>query len=493
MEGVLKSWAVPKGLPWKRGEKHLAVEVEDHPIDYEEFEGVIPAGNYGGGTVMLWDRGNYYVHGDDPQKALKEGRLHMVLEGEKAKGDWALIRTRIQGSKTQWLLLKSDADLKPISKKREDESVKTGRTLKQIAQDRDAEWQSNRGDEKKKPMQAQRHEVAAPRVSAKLPAGKARFIEPMKPKLVETPPAHGGWIYELKFDGLRALAIKSGGEVQLLSRNENSLTEKFAEIAEAITQWPGKDWVIDGEVVALDEQGRSSFQLLQAREMEARNGPLYYYVFDLLQLDGKDLLGLPLTTRKEALRQLCEDADDPIRYSGELGENPQKLLQEVKRMGLEGIIGKLADSKYEAGRRSGAWIKLKTLNEQEFVIGGYTPPAGARKHFGALLVGYYEKKKLLFAGKVGTGFDTKLLASLHRQLDAEAREDCPFADLPSKQGSKWVQGITPAMMRKCHWVNPVFVGQVKFAEWTRDAKLRQPVFLGLREDKKPSQVKREVA
>jgi len=220
---------------------------------------------------------------------------------------------------------------------------------------------------------------------------------------------------------------------------------------------------------------------------------LYYYVFDLLQLDGKDLLGLPLTTRKEALGQLCENAGDPIRFSGALGGNPEKLLQKIKRMGLEGIVGKLADSKYEAGRRSGAWIKLKTLNEQEFVIGGYTPPAGARKQFGALLVGYYEKKKLLFAGKVGTGFDTKLLASLHAQLDAEGREDCPFADLPSKQGGKWVQGITPAMMRKCHWVNPGFVAQVKFAEWTRDAKLRQPVFLGLREDKKPAQVKREVA
>ncbi len=493
MEGVLKSWAVPKGLPWQRGEKHLAVEVEDHPIDYEDFEGVIPEGNYGGGTVMVWDRGTYYVHGENPLQALKEGRLHMVLEGEKAKGDWALIRTRIEGSKTQWLLLKSDDDVKPISKKRDDESVKSGRTMKQIAQDRDAEWQSNRGDEKKKPMQAKRHEVAAPKVSGKLPAGKTRFIDPMKPKLVETPPAQGGWIYELKFDGFRALALKSGGKVKLLSRNENELTEKFEEVAEAMAELPGKEWVVDGEVVSLDEKGRSSFQLLQARELEAKKAPLYYYVFDLLQLDGKDLTGLPLTVRKEALRQLCENAGDPIRFSGELGDDPEKLLGEVKRLGLEGIIGKLADSKYEVGRRSGAWIKLKSVNEQEFVIGGYTPPGGARKHFGALLVGYYEKKKLLFAGKVGTGFNTKLLASLHKQLEAEAREDCPFADLPSKQGGKWVQGITPAMMRKCHWVNPVFIAQIKFAEWTRDAKLRQPVFLGLREDKAAKTVQREVA
>ncbi len=491
MDGVLKSWAVPKGLPWKRGEKHLAVEVEDHPIDYEDFEGVIPAGNYGGGTVMVWDRGSYFVHGEKPLEALAEGRLHLVLEGEKAKGNWALIRTRSEGGKNQWLLLKSDADVKPISKKRDDQSAVTGRTMKQIAHDRDAEWQSNRGDEKKKPPAAVRRKVAAPSLPPALPAGKARFIDPMKPQLRETPPEEGGWIYELKFDGIRALAIKSGGQIKLFSRNENDLTKRFAEVGAAAAALPGRDWVIDGEVVALDPAGRSSFQLLQAREMKAEKAPLYYYVFDLLQLAGKDLTGLPLATRKEALRQLCAGAVDPIRYSDQLGDNPQKLLAEVKRIGLEGIIGKLADSPYEAGRRSGKWIKLKCVNEQEFVVGGYTPPGGSRKHFGALLVGYYEKKKLLFAGKVGTGFDAKLLASLHQKFEEETREDCPFADLPSKQGGAWVQGITPAMMRKCHWVNPVFVAQIKFAEWTRDAKLRQPVFLGLREDKAAEQVKRE--
>ena len=493
MEGVLKSWAVPKGLPWKRGEKHLAVEVEDHPIDYEDFEGVIPEGNYGGGTVMVWDRGTYYVHGENPRKALKEGRLHLVLEGEKAKGDWALIRTRIEGSKTQWLLLKSDDDVRPITKKRDDESVKSGRSMKQIATDRDAEWQSNRGDEKKKPQHAKRREVALPKLPNDLPAGKVRFIESMKPLLRDEPPAAGGWLYELKFDGFRVLALRDGKKTKLLSRNENDLTKRFQEIADAVGTLPGKDGVIDGEVVALDKEGRSSFQLLQAQEMGTAPVALYYYVFDLLQLAGKDLTGLPLTTRKELLRELCADAADPIRFSGQVGDDPQKLLREVKRLGLEGIIGKLADSKYEAGRRSGAWIKLKSLNEQEFVIGGYTPPAGARKHFGALLVGYYENKKLIFAGKVGTGFNSKLLASLHKMFRAEEREDCPFDDLPSKQGGKWVQGITPAMMRKCHWVNPKFVAQLKFAEWTRDLKLRQPVFLGLREDKAAKDVRRETA
>ncbi|HEY3663150.1 MAG TPA: non-homologous end-joining DNA ligase [Chthoniobacterales bacterium] len=513
MDGVLKSWAVPKGIPWQRGEKHLAVEVEDHPIDYENFEGVIPEGNYGGGTVMVWDQGNYFVHGEKPLQALKEGRLHLVLEGKKLKGEWALIRTRSEGGKNQWLLLKSDADVKPISKKREDQSVKTGRTMKQIAKDRDAEWQTNRGEPndsrkslrarvrkavarkekglKKKAPRAAKVKESALALPDSLPAGRPRFIDPMKPKLVESPPAGGGWIYELKFDGFRVLTVKSGGKVKLISRNENDLTKKFPEVAVAMGNLPCQECVIDGEVVALDEEGRSSFQLLQAREMEGYDAPLFYYVFDLLQLEGKSLTGFPLTTRKEMLRQLCAGAEEPIRYSGELGDDPRALLAEVKRRGLEGIIGKRADSVYEAGRRSGAWIKLKCQNEQEFVIGGYTPPAGARQHFGALLVGYYEKKKLLFAGKVGTGFNTKMLALLHSKLKAEARDDCPFDDLPSKQGGQWTQGITPGMMRKISWVEPVFVCQVKFAEWTRDAKLRAPVFLGLREDKAPAEVRRE--
>jgi bifunctional non-homologous end joining protein LigD len=510
MEGVLKSWAVPKGLPWKRGEKHLAVEVEDHPIDYEDFEGVIPQGNYGGGTVMVWDRGNYYVHGEDPLAALKKGRLHMVLEGKKIRGDWTLIRTRIEGGKNQWLLLKSDGDVKPISKKRDDESVKTGRTMKQIAKDHDAEWESHRkagpstqstlrerirkavarkesGNKKKVPAPSKIRN----RALDSLPSGKPRFIEPMKAKLVETAPTGADWIYELKFDGFRVEAIKDDTKVKLLSRNENDLTKKFDQIAAATANLPCAECVIDGEVVALDREGRSSFQLLQSHDMDGRTTPLYYYVFDLLQLEGKNLTGLPLTIRKETLRQLCATAPDPIRYSGELGTDATALLDEVQRRGLEGIIGKQAQSPYEVGRRSGAWIKLKCVNEQEFVIGGYTPPEGARQYFGALLVGYYEKKRLLFAGKVGTGFTTKSLAELHKKFQGATRKECPFADLPSKHAGQWSQGITPGMMSKMNWVDPVFVCQVKFAEWTRDGKLRAPVFLGLRADKAPADVKRE--
>jgi bifunctional non-homologous end joining protein LigD len=523
MEGVLKSWALPKGLPWKRGEKHLAVEVEDHPIEYEDFEGVIPEGQYGGGTVMVWDRGTYYVYGEQPLKSLREGKLHLVLDGEKAKGEWTLVRIRGRDNeKNQWLILKTGGDAKPISKKLEDRSAKTGRTMQQIADERDAEWESNRETDQSQTSQFKarireaikkkrnenkesvgqghrgptgepgiRSERAAVSSLSDLPSAKARFVEPMKAKLVEKPPAAGDWIYELKFDGIRLITVKTDKKVSLFSRNQNDLSARFPEIVEAITDLPARECVIDGEVVALDDEGRSSFQLLQGLEMEGWKSPVYFYAFDLLQLDGKNLLGVPLEARKNVLERLSTDADDPIRYSGAIGSEAEPLLDEVKRRGLEGLIGKQRNSVYEPGRRSGAWIKLKCVQEQEFVIGGYTPPQGARKHFGAILVGYYDKNKLVFAGKVGTGFTAKSLSTLYKKLQNEARDDCPFVDLPSKQNGQWVQGITPSMMKKMHWVNPKFVAQIKFAEWTRDGKLRAPVFLALREDKKPTDVVRE--
>jgi len=522
MDGVLKSWALPKGLPWKRGEKHLAVEVEDHPIQYGNFEGVIPEGQYGGGTVMVWDRGNYHVYGEQPVKSLRDGKLHLVLDGEKAKGEWTLVRIRGRDdAKNQWLILKTGGDAKPPSKKLEEQSMKTARTMKQIAEARDAEWESNRdekdasatsrfkarvresikkkangeivGQPRRLSAEKQGNRSGRPTVASlrDLPAAKARFIEPMKAKLVEKPPAAGDWIYELKFDGIRLIAVKSDKKVSLLSRNQNDLSERFPEVAHAIQNLPAGECVIDGEVVVLDEEGRSSFQLLQAREMEGRKSPGYFYAFDLLQLDGKSLIGLPLEARKGVLEKLCANAGDPTRYSGAIGGDAKRLLEEVKRRGLEGIVGKQRNSVYEPGRRSGAWIKLKCVNEQEFVIGGYTPPQGTRKHFGAILVGYYENKKLVLAGKVGTGFTTKSLAMLYKKFRAKERPDCPFVDLPSKQNGQWVQGITPSMMRKMHWVNPVFVCEIKFAEWTRDRKLRAPVFLGLREDKRAADVVRE--
>jgi bifunctional non-homologous end joining protein LigD len=534
MEGVLKSWAVPKGLPWAQAEKHLAVEVEDHPIDYADFEGIIPEGQYGGGTVMVWDRGTYEITPpEDPVEAVRKGKFHLILHGEKARGEWALIRIRPQDGKNQWLLMKVAGGVKPISKKRDDQSVKTGRTMKQIASARDAEWQSNRVNEKdsfkariakaartaslkKKDesevaraknrvipsedeisrRQSLRVTQRDPSTNARddlltrLPKAKPRFIEPMKPKLVEEAPMTGDWLYELKFDGIRALAIKNGRTVQLISRNEKKLNDRFPEIAQAAADFDAHECVVDGEVVAMDKEGRSSFQLLQRAELDDRDAPLAFYVFDLLQLDGRSLIALPLMVRKELLARLVPTGD-VIRFSGALGSDAKTLLPEIKRRGLEGLIGKQRNSVYEPGRRSGIWIKLKCVTEQEFVIGGFTPPAGARKHFGALLVGYYSEASLRFAGKVGTGFDTKLLSSLHKRMRAEERATCPFTDLPSKENGEWVQGITPSMMRKMHWVNPKLVCQIKFSEWTRDLKLRQPVFVGLREDKDPREVVRE--
>src|SRR3984893_244060 len=300
MDGVLKSWAVPKGLPWKQGEKHLAVEVEDHPIEYATFEGVIPEGQYGGGTVMLWDQGKYYVYGENPLESLKKGRLHLVLDGKKAKGEWALIRIRSNGAKNQWLLLKASKSVKPISKKLDDQSVKTGRTMKQIAAERDAEWQSNREERDTSAKSGLKRRIQAAlkkkdkrendavgrarrlpkerngspanrnldRILAGLPAAKPRFVEPMKPRLVENPPETGAWLYELKFDGIRAIVCKDGDKVNLISRNRNELRSRYPEIADAVKEFPAEECVIDGEVVALDEQGRSSFQLLQGIDMD---------------------------------------------------------------------------------------------------------------------------------------------------------------------------------------------------------------------------------
>src|SRR5204863_5015008 len=274
---------------------------------------------------------------------------------------------------------------------------------------------------------------------ADLPKARPRFVEPMKPRLIEHPPNTGDWAYELKFDGIRALAIKSGASRQLISRNEKNLNNRFPDIARAAADFDADECVVDGEVVAMDEEGRSSFQLLQRTELDGKDAPLAFYVFDLLQLNGHSLIRLPLALRKKMLTQIVPSSGDIIRLSGEIGTDARTLLPEIKRHGLEGLIGKLRDSVYEPGRRSGAWIKIKCVNEQEFVVGGYTPPQGARKYFGAILVGYYEGKKLKFAGKVGTGFTEKTLSMLYKKFQSERRDDCPFVDLPHKTAGQWSQ------------------------------------------------------
>lgn len=469
VEGTLKSWAVPKGIPFQKGEKHLAVEVEDHPLEYADFEGVIPKGQYGGGTVMVWDCGEYRSLGGAAAKDLAEGKLHFELHGTKLDGEWTLVRTR-RGDGNEWLLLKSGEDVRPVSRKKDDESSASHRSMARIARDHDAEWTS-KGRKK-----------AAPPVS---------FIAPMKATLVSAPPPHGQWHYELKFDGYRALALKNGGDVQVLSRNEKDFSRRFPEIAEAVAAMPIGTAALDGEIVALDEEGRPSFQLLQALETGEERPPIVFYVFDLLHHEGEDLTALPLHERRARLAKLAQSFSEPLRHSAEIEGDPERLLQMVRERGLEGIIGKESDSIYEVGHRSRSWIKLKCVQEQELVIGGYTPPEGTRSHLGALLLGYHQRGKFLFAGKVGTGFTEATLKLLHGKLRRLSQKDCPFANLPEREAGRWHQNITPREMKLCHWVRPELVCQVRFVEWTREGKLRHAVFLGLREDKAADEVVRE--
>jgi len=313
---------------------------------------------------------------------------------------------------------------------------------------------------------------------------KAKLVDSMRP---------GDWIYEIKFDGYRALALRGGDEARVLSRNEKDLGEKFPEVKNSIAALDVQNAIIDGEIVALDEKGRSSFQALQGFDMGQVRPPMVVYAFDLLQLNGKDLRNLPIEERKAKLEELLKKPPGVIRYSVSFTKHIEELLDRARRLGLEGLMGKRSGSRYEAGKRTGAWVKIKLHQEQECVIGGYTEPEGARKHFGALLVGFYEGKELKFAGRVGTGFSEKLLRWLYLELNKIRVNECPFFNLPAAGRSRWDQGLTAAEMKRCHWVKPTMVCKVKFTEWTRDDRLRQPVFLGIREDKNANEVVREKA
>ena len=457
--GVLKSWAVPKGIPLEPGERRLAVRVEDHPVDYGSFEGIIPAGEYGGGTVMLWDRGTFFAEDGNPDRALSQGKLSVELRGDKLRGGWTLVRLR--ATDNQWLLIKTGKALRPKSESW-DRSVATGRTLDEIA-----------GSGRRRPKP--------------LPAG-AGFIEPMKAKPSEALPKGREWLYELKLDGFRFMASKAGPEVRLFSRSEKDLTPRFPAVAAAIAKLRCTSAMIDGELVVADEKGRPSFQLIQNADERT---PVQAFAFDLVSLDGENLAGRTLTERRERLATLLRRASAPLHLSAELKGDPDALLAEVAGNGLEGLIAKRRSSSYEPGRRSGAWVKVKCLREQEFVIGGFTAPKGSREAFGALLAGYYRGKDLVFAGKVGTGFDGKMLRQLRAQMVALQAASCPFIDLPRPRSSRWGQPLTRAEMARCTWVRPELVCQVRFTEWTDDGNLRHPTFVGMRDDKSATEVVRE--
>jgi bifunctional non-homologous end joining protein LigD len=508
MEGVLRSWAVPKGLPEQPGEKVLAVAVEDHPLEYGDFEGTIPAGNYGAGTVMLWDHGHYLSSQADPGEAFRDGHIDFALAGQKCTGEWTLVRMRGSGQKSRdnWLLIKrhDSHQRAPIKAAGRDRSVKTGRTMEAIAQGNAAPKQktARKSSVKKAAAPAKPGRRAAPvSAPAKPPSATTRrqssavktrptFIEPMKARAVTAVP-EGEWHLEVKYDGFRALALLSDSEAELWSRNGKPWPDRFGEIREALSQLRCRDAILDGEVVALDAKGRPSFQLLQNESRGGRRPVLRYYLFDLLRLDGDDLMDRPIEERQGALADLLHRAPPELVLSPVFHDTPERLLAEVGRKGLEGIMAKAAGSRYEPGRRSGAWLKCRLAREQEFVIGGFTPPQGARSHLGALLVGYYETGKLRYAGKVGTGFDAHKLEDLKRRFDRLSQTTCPFSDLPSSRRSRFGAGMTAAVMRTVTWLQPKLVAQIKFAEWTSDGLLRQPVFLGLREDKPAREVVRE--
>jgi len=345
---------------------------------------------------------------------------------------------------------------------------------------------------------AARQGAAIPAKAAKLrrPTASARiaprYVEPMK-ALGVADVAGDDWLLEIKYDGFRALGILDGKVAELWSRNEKVMTGTFPEVAAALAKLKCRDAIVDGEIVALDPEGRPRFQLLQGLDMGRSRPPIHYFVFDLLHLDGRSLMDRPIEERRAALQELVAGAPDAVRLSPVFDIAPGVLLEQVRQQGLEGIIGKRKGSLYEPGRRSGAWIKRRISFDQEFVIGGYTPPQGGRTYFGALVVGYYEGKDLHYAGKVGTGFNGKLLKSLSTEFAKLEVDKCPFVDLPRGQKPRYGLGMTASAMREVTWLEPKLVAQIKFSEWTRDGLLRQPVFLGLRQDKRASEVVREIA
>ena len=520
LDGTLKSWAVPKGPSLDPAVKTLAVQVEDHPLDYADFEGVIPEGEYGGGTVMVWDRGVWEPE-EDPARGLKNGKLKFRLFGEKLTGSWALVRMRGRAGDDgkNWLLIKHrDDSARPNAKSdiltRKPRSILSGRKLEEIARDADRVWTSNgkaaaksraraktkAEDNPIKPASAARRKTSAAskrrkqapitaRDVAKF-AGARRAKQPneFKPQLAtlsSSVPTGNNWLHELKFDGYRALAFFENGKVRLISRNGNDWTKRFHTVAAALKTLPIKQAILDGEVVSLDKSGISSFQQLQNQMKRGNDESLVEYLFDAPHLLGYDLTQTPLVERKQVLASLVLSAnpqnEGAFRYSDHVQGHGEKVLQQACDGGMEGIISKRADSAYQQARSS-SWLKVKCLKRQEFVIGGFTKPEGSRVGFGALLLGYYQDgRKLVYAGRVGTGFTNESLRQLTKDLKKRAVDSSPFANPP-----------TGAARRGITWVKPELVAEVEFTEWTSDGRLRHPSFLGLREDKRPQEIVREV-
>ena len=431
LDGVLKSWAVPKGPSLNPADRRLAVQTEDHPLEYGEFEGVIPEKQYGAGNVLLWDKGVWRSEDADPAAALRKGRLHFSLEGEKLAGSWILTRTR-----TDWLLIKRNDD-----EAREDLDITEARP-----------------ESVKRPPKRAKRAARSP-----LP----QFVAPQLATLVTAPPTAGEWVYEVKHDGYRMLARITNNEVKLYTRSGNDWTAKLPRLQREIEKLGLRDTWLDGEIVVPGPEGRASFQRLQNAFDAHSDAAIVYYVFDAPFLDGKDQRRLALKERKEKLKKKLRSSAT-VRFSEDLEGDASDILDKACELGLEGLIGKQADSVYGAGRTR-SWIKLKCRARQDFVIGGYTPPKGSRSGFGAVLVGTYDVHgKLHYAGKVGTGFDDERLGSLMQRFAPLKQADAPFAKAPKEKGVQWLR--------------PKLVAEVAYAERTDEGILRQAAFMGLRED-----------
>ncbi|MEP6687634.1 MAG: non-homologous end-joining DNA ligase, partial [Gemmatimonadales bacterium] len=467
MEGVLRSWAVPKGPSYDTADKRLAVLVEDHPLEYGDFEGMIPDGNYGAGAVIVWDRGEWVPIGD-PAEGLAKGKLLFELRGYKLHGLWTLVKLK-KGDK-DWLFIKERDEWASAERVVPPESVLSGLTVETL----------KAGQDRGETIGRELARLGAP----KRPVD-TKTVGLMLAESAERAFSRPGWLFEPKLDGYRVLAARRGGDARLLTRNTNDCTEAFPEIARAIAALPFDRLVLDGEVVALDERGLPSFQRLQSRARLRRpidirhaavETPVTYYAFDLLGLGDFDLRPLPLTARKSVLQQVLPPVG-ALRFLEHVDEDGEALYHEAERLGLEGVVGKKASAPYKAGR-SAVWLKVRSRRTGDYVVVGFSPPKGSRGGFGALHLGEYVDGALTYTGRVGSGFSEKQLTEVTRTLQQARRSEPPCGGpIPKEKGTTWVE--------------PAMVVEVEYAERTEEGLLRQPVFLRFRDDKRVAECVRE--